>query len=227
MDSLIYQDRLSESPYVELVMHGLTIADETLIRPAASHWHLVFSRQQGRMHSFVVGPWTNSGIVSWKKDAEILWIRFKLGTFMPHLPPKKVLNSELTLAEASSKSFWLKSSAWEQPDFYNVDTFVNRLVREELLVRDPVVNAALENQLPAIPLRTVRHRFLQVTGQPQNRILQLQRAQQAMTLLQQGNSILDVVAQVGYADQPHLTRSMRHFFGYTPGKIAYPVRGSG
>jgi hypothetical protein len=219
MDSLIYKDRLLDSPYIDLVMHGLTTAAETVIRPAASHWHMVFSNRQGHQHPMIVGPWTTSGVVSWTENTEILWIRFKLGTFMPHMPPVKFIDTETLLPDASTKSFWLKSSAWEFPNYGNVDVFVDRLVRQDLLVCDPVVNAALEGHLPSVPSRTVRHRFLQVIGQPQNRILQLERARQAMTLLQQGHSILDVVSLVGYADQPHLTRSLKYFLGYTPGQI--------
>jgi AraC-like DNA-binding protein len=48
---------------------------------------------------------------------------------------------------------------------------------------------------------------------------QIERAQQAMALLEQGVPILDTVEQVGYADQPHLTRSLKRFVGRTPAEI--------
>jgi AraC-like DNA-binding protein len=35
----------------------------------------------------------------------------------------------------------------------------------------------------------------------------------------QGVSILDAVHQAGYFDQPHLTRSLKHFIGLTPAQI--------
>jgi hypothetical protein len=38
-------------------------------------------------------------------------------------------------------------------------------------------------------------------------------------LLGEGVSILDVVSHLGYFDQAHLTRSLRHFIGETPAKI--------
>jgi methylphosphotriester-DNA--protein-cysteine methyltransferase len=65
----------------------------------------------------------------------------------------------------------------------------------------------------------VRHRFLQATGLSQNHIRQYERAQQAAALLQQGKSILDTAYDLGYYDQPHLTRSLKQFFGYTPAQI--------
>jgi methylphosphotriester-DNA--protein-cysteine methyltransferase len=47
----------------------------------------------------------------------------------------------------------------------------------------------------------------------------MQRAQHAQALLQQGVSILDTVDEAGYFDQPHLTRSLKQFIGYTPAQI--------
>ncbi len=49
--------------------------------------------------------------------------------------------------------------------------------------------------------------------------IKLDRARQAADLLAQGVSILDTVDQAGYADQPHLTRSLKHFIGQTPAQI--------
>ena len=70
-----------------------------------------------------------------------------------------------------------------------------------------------------IAARTVRHRFLQATGMTQVQIRQFERAQRAAALLQQGQSILDVVYEADYFDQPHLTRSLKHWIGYTPAEI--------
>jgi AraC-like DNA-binding protein len=215
----ISEDRPSDSPYVESVMRGISVGEGSLIRPAEANWHMVFSRVNGRMYPIVVGALTTSGSVSVTEGVEILWIKFKLGTWLPHLPIKEFLDRETILPEASSQSFWLKSSAWEFPDFENADTFADRLARDEILVRDPVVDAALQDQLPDMSLRTVRHRFLRTTGMTQTHIRQFKRAQQAMALLGQGVPILDVTYQLGYFDQPHLTRSLKQFTGYTPAQV--------
>jgi AraC-like DNA-binding protein len=220
--SLVYEIRPSESPLVETIIQGHTVRDGSSIRPAESHWHMVLLKHQGQTKSIVVGPWTTAGIASWQEGADILWIKFGLGTFMPHLPARKFLDVETTLPGASSRSFWLKGSAWQVPDFDHADVFVERLVREELLVRDPVVNAVLRDEARDLSPRTVRHRFLQATGLSKNHIQQIQRAQRAATLLEQGLSIADVVYRAGYADQPHLTRSLKQFVGHTPAQLLRP-----
>lgn len=218
--SIVYEERLSDSPYIETITHGYTASDGSSIRPAEVHWHMVFVRERGLVHPLVVGPLKTSGVASWQEGAEILWIKFKLGTFMPYLPVRQWLDSETALPKASSQSFWLNSCSWQFPDFENVETFVKRLVREEVLLRDPIVKAVLQGHPPEVAPRTVRHRFLQATGLTQNHIQQFQRAQQATILLQQGFSILDTVYKLGYFDQPHLTRSLKRFMGTTPGRAA-------
>ena len=222
--SILYEERASDSPYLEKVTHGWTTGDGTTIRPSEDHWHMVFARHNGRAFPIFVGPLTTSGVVSYGAGAEVLWIQFRLGTYMPHLPPRDFLDLETPLPEAAGQSFWLKGSTWELPDFDNVDTFVERLVREGVLVCDPVVKEALAGHPPpAIAPRTLRHRFLRATGLTQGHLFQSARARQAQVLLRQGTSILDTVFQAGYFDQPHLTRALKHYLGQTPAEIARQV----
>jgi len=217
--TIAFEERLSDSPYIENVIRGRTLKRDAPIRPATSHWHMVFVNYRGVMRSLMVGPCSTSGRAFWDEGAELLWIRFKLGTFMPHLPVKRYLDLETEMPEATGK-FWLKGSAWQIPDFENADTFVERLVRDEILVSDPIVRATLDDQLPEdTSLRTVRHRFLQATGVTQGHIRQMKRAEQAQALLARGTSILDVVEEAGYFDQAHLTRSLKLFIGFTPAQI--------
>ncbi len=217
--NLIYEERLSDSPYVETVIQGRTDGDGSTIRPAECHWHMVIVKHHGRMQLLVVGPLLTSGVASWKGAAEVLWIKFKIGTCMPHLPLRNFVDIETPLPGAASRAFWLKGSAWSFPDYENADTFVDRLVRDEVLVCDPVVSSVLQGHPQAMSPRTVRHRFLQTTGLTQGHIRQYERAQQAVALLRQGQSILDTVYETGYFDQPHLTRSLKQFIGYTPAQI--------
>jgi hypothetical protein len=202
-------------------MRGRAIESGAPTRPAELHWYMVFVKYNGAAYTFLVGPWTRSGMVHYLEGGEVLWIKFKLGTFMPHLPTRKFRDRETMLPGAASRqSFWLNGSAWQFPDFDNADTFVNRLVRQEILVCDPLINDALNGHPPNVSPRTLRHRFLRATGLSQNHIFQYERAQQAASLLRQGTPILDTVFETGYFDQSHLTRAIKHFTGFTPAQIA-------
>ena len=44
--------------------------------------------------------------------------------------------------------------------------------------------------------------------------------ERAVDLLGRGVPALEVVRLAGYADQPHLTRSLKRFVGQTPSQIA-------
>ena len=218
--SLIFEERQSDSPYAELITTGRTTGSSTTIRPAEIHWHLVIAKFEGGLMPIVTGPLTSSGIVNFTEGVELLWIKFKLGTFIPRLPVRGLLNTELTLPEAGGKSFWLDSTAWQLPNYENADTFVNQLVRDGVLEFDPVVPAALRDEQVNIPDRTVRHRFQRATGLTHVHIRQHERAQYAASLLRQGRSILDTVFDAGYFDQPHMTRALKQFVGYTPAQLA-------
>jgi hypothetical protein len=217
--SILFETRESDSPYVEAVTGGITASAGSAIRPAEMNWHMIVRRMHGKIHLLVVGPQATSGVVTYGEGAELLWIKLKLGTFMPRLPTPKLLNSEITLPEGAGQSFWLDGEAWQFPDFGNADTFINQLVRADILAADAVVKAALHDQPHPLASRTVRDRFLRATGLTHNHIRQIQRAQQAEELIRQGVSILDVVYETGFFDQSHLTHALKRFIGYTPAQL--------
>ena len=154
--------------------------------------------------------------------AEGQWfgIRFRPGTFMPQLPMAKLLNgNDVTLPGASPRSFWLNGSAWEYPNYENSETFVARLVKAAVIVRDPAVEAALRGEPRALSKRSLQRHFLQATGITHKTYRQIERARYAVNLLRQGVSILDTVHEAGYFDQAHLSRSLKNLIGQTPAKI--------
>ncbi|MEM9953469.1 MAG: helix-turn-helix domain-containing protein [Chloroflexota bacterium] len=211
--------RPSDSPYIDLVTHGRTLSDGFAIRPAEVNWHMVVVRYQGQTEIRMVGPWAESGIVTYSADSEVLWIRLKVGVYMPQMLTRQLLDKETALPNASDSTFWLQDASWQFPTYENADTFANRLMREDLLTIESTVDATLTGAQPDISARTLRHRFLQTTGVSQNHIYQVRRAQQAGDLLRSGVSILDTVNLAGYYDQAHLTRYLKKLIGYTPGQL--------
>lgn len=218
--SVIYEERLSDSPFVECIWRSRSESDEQLMSSADGRWDMVVMRQGGQANLSLWGPMSKAAPISYAAGLECIGMRFKLGTFMPALPLGNLLEVGTNLPGASSQSFWLHSATWQFPDFENADTFVDRLVHDGLLVHDEIVDAVLQERPPSLSIRSVRRRFSQATGLPQVYIRQIERARRAVALLQQGVSISDTVYETGYADQPHLTRSLKHFIGQTPARIA-------
>jgi AraC-like DNA-binding protein len=214
-----FDERPADSPFIERVWRCHSERDGSFSSIAASHWEMVVTRRHGETFLTVRGPETRATRLECDADGEWLGIRFALGTVMPHLPGSGLVDDGLTLPEASRRSFWLHSSAWEFPTYENADTFVARLVREGLLVRELLVEAALTGELSTHSLRTAQRHILRATGLTHRAIRQIERARSATILLREGATILDTVHTAGYFDQPHLTRALRHYIGQTPAQL--------
>jgi AraC-like DNA-binding protein len=220
MNSL-FEGRESDSPNIEAVWRGRAGTEYAPVCPASNRWHLLFLRQNGRVKVTVEGPLTKATPVAQDEGTEWFGVTFPLGTFLPSVPVRNLLDERAILPLAAKTSFNLAGSSFQFPDYENVETFVNRLVRENLLVSDETVKSILAGRPPEMSLRTVRRRFLLATGLTYKAIAQIERAQQAAAFLEQGVSLLDAAFQAGYSDQSHMTRSLKHFIGYTPAQIAH------
>jgi AraC-like DNA-binding protein len=216
------EERPSDSPFVERIWCCHSERGGSFISIAESRWEMVVTRRHGKITLTVRGPETKATLLGdCPAEGEWLGIRFKPGTVLPYLPASKLVDATVTLPQATGTSFWLGGSAWQFPDYDNADTFVDWLVCEGLLVREPVVGAALQGQLKDLSLRSVQRRFLQVAGVTQSAARQIERARYATLLLQQAVSILDTTIEAGYFDQPHLTRSLKYFIGQTPAQLLH------
>lgn len=218
-------ERPSDSPHIELVWRGADDQTGEFISVAQPLWNMVVTRMKGQIVMTVRGPETRATSAERLGESECMGIMFKPGTLMPNFPVKTLIDrSDVDLPGASSQSFWLNGAAWQFPDYENAETFVERLVREGLLIHDPLVGAVLQGEPVGTTLRTVQRRFLNATGMTYGTLYQIKRARQAARLLRQGVSILDTVEQAGYSDQPHLTRSLKHLIGQTPAQLMDEAR---
>jgi Helix-turn-helix domain len=221
MGFVLEDARSADSSFVEMIWRTHSERAGTFTSVAASNWEIVIVTFNSKTTITARGPETKASEADFPADAEFFGITFKLGSFMPHLPVRTLLDrQDVTLPEASSNSFWLHGSAWEFPTFENADAFVDRLIRQGILVHDPVVGAAIQGHTPDMSIRSLQYRFLQATGLTHKTIQQIERARSAVSLLEQGTPILDTAFELGYFDQAHLTNSLKRFIGKTPAQIA-------
>jgi hypothetical protein len=217
--------RSSRSPFVEQTWWARSAPEDFFISVAASHWEMCVTRRRGAAWLTVRGPHTKATITPIPEDAEFFGIRFSLGTFMPSLAPTQLVDRALTLPQATRTSFWLDRSAWELPAPDNADVFVDRLARAGLLVHDRVASAVLQGGVAGLSTRSVERRVARATGLSRGAIRQIRRAERAVELLSGGVPAPDAARQAGYADQPHLTRSLKRFIGQTPSEVALSAPG--
>jgi AraC-like DNA-binding protein len=204
--------RPSRSPLVEETWQARSAPEESFISVAATHWEMVVTRQRGAARLTVRGPETRATIVPIPQDAEFFGVQFSPGTFMPGLPPGRLVDRTVTLPAARG-SFWLDGSAWELPGPDTADVFADRLVH------DPVVAEALHGDVEGYSTRSLERRVARATGLSRGAMGRIRRAERAVEMLSLGVPASEVAGRTGYADQPHLTRSLRRFVGQTPAQI--------
>jgi AraC-like DNA-binding protein len=220
--TFILEERASDSAFVDTIWHARCARPGLFISVAATSWEMVVTRYQGKTIFTIRGPETTATPLHYQSvGAEWTGIRFTLGTFMPPLPPRILLDRrDIDLPEATCNSFWLHGATWEFPTYENADIFIDRLTRESLLARDPVVDAVLQGQGNVASTRAIQYHFLRSTGLRYKTIQQIERARHVKALLEQGVSIPDTILTAGYFDQSHLSNSLKRFLGQTPTQIA-------
>ncbi|MCE9644415.1 MAG: helix-turn-helix transcriptional regulator [Chloroflexi bacterium] len=211
--------RPSDLPFVHAIYEARSIGGGSFISNATTQWEMVITRQFGRITLSLRGPETQASPAPIPEDAEFLGVIFEHGTFMPNLPGCKLVDEEIHVSENGKNSFQLFGETWQFPTFENIDTFVERLTRKDLVARDQVVVEVLSGRTHELSLRSIQRRFLHVTGLTYKAIQQVERARKAVELLQSGTPILDATHQAGYFDQAHLTNSLRRYYGQTPREL--------
>lgn len=230
--TISFEERPSDSPLIEQIWRSSSTTSGPFISTANVYWMMVVCRNQGETKLTVRGPETFAAPAYALQhgfnddETSYLGIVFKPGIFMPHLPPGLVVDrNDVILPEGGGQSFWLYGSTWEFPTFDNVDTFITRLMRTDMLIQDPLVTAAVQGQSAGLTQRAMQKRFLRATGISPNAFRQIERANAAARLLEQGSSILDTVHSLGYFDQSHLTHALKRFMGQTPAQISRSMTG--
>ena len=218
---LRFDDRPSDSPYIERVWRGFSSGGGPFVSVAAGHLELVVTRVADFTMVTLRGPETRATTINCPPDGEWAAIRFRPGVHLPSLPTRLLLDHrDIHLPVADDGSFVLEGSRWQLPDPDNAEQYVARLANRGVIARDESVEAALRGGGQPLTLRSVQRHFRRTTGMTHGQFRQIQRARHATNLLRAGAPILDAVHESGYFDQAHLTRSLKVLIGQTPASIA-------
>jgi hypothetical protein len=217
---LAFEDRPSPSPFIERVWRCRSLAGGRFHSMAEGNLELVITHLPGLTAVTLRGPVTRASLVDCPPQGEWLAIRFRPGVHLPNQPTALLLDhNNLDLPVIGRERFWFQGWAWEIPAFDTAEVFVERLARRGIIARDAAVGAAVEGDTQILTRRSVQRHFLHAMGMTPGRFRQIERARQAVELLQGGAAILDAVHDAGYFDQAHLTRSLRLLIGQTPLQI--------
>lgn len=196
-----------------------------MTRTRTDTWGLVFWEQEGRIHADVTGPESRTGTAPVPEGTDFVGIQFAVGTSLRAIAMRTLVDSGIELP-MTHRAFWLDGAYWETPGPDDAETLVDRLVRQGVVERDPMVAEALRGVRPAVTDRTLERRFRAATGLTQGAVRQIRRARAAAELLASGETVGDVVGKLAYYDEPHLARALRRYVGRTARQLREGLGGA-
>jgi hypothetical protein len=210
-----FDDRPSESPYIERVWRSRSDAVDRMTSIATAHWTLVAWRAGRAWRVAAQGPETGATTARVPTETEFVGIRLSLGTTLEPLPVGRLVDDGAEFADVGRQSVRIFGHTVPLPGYDDAEDLVRRMARAGVIVRDPMVSDVLGGWSPDVTPRTVRRHFSRVTGLTPGAVRQIERARAAGALIQTGAPIADVAHDLGYYDQPHLARSLDRFIGHT------------
>lgn len=137
---------------------------------------------------------------------------------MPGVSKRLLLGGEQQLV-VEAGHVTLAQHAVPFPEFADLEAFTDRLLELDVLRCDGDVRRILSGDDTGYSERHRQRRVRAATGLTRKQIEQLSRAREAFALLMQGVPPIVCAARCGFADQAHLTRSLRAFHGQTPAQV--------
>jgi hypothetical protein len=219
------RQRASDSDLVAMVSHvaygdPATGRLEPDVTVPDGLWDIVVIRHAGVVQVLQTGLITKPVVLAYEPGDEYLSISFKPGTYMPRLPGRHMVDRGVLRPIGAGRTFELDADTFEIPTFENAEGLVQRLARRGIVVLDDVIDRVVDGEPAWASERTIERRFRWALGLTPKQLAQIRRAQAAVARLQAGRAAADVAAELGYADQPHLSRSLRRFMGLTPSEVA-------
>lgn len=210
---------MSSSPDVECTWHTRPTRPGRYLTPAVEYWDIWFARKSGgHLTATIGGPTLGHRWVDAVVDEYGWGVQLGAHVAVPWASKRLLLGGEEDLSIRGG-SVVLDGQRFAVPDHAGLTCFVSDLVDADLLRSDDDVRRALAGDDSGYSVRHWQRRVREVTGLTRKQVAQLERARTAYRLLQEGVRPAECAARCGYADQAHLTRSLRIFHGLTPARV--------
>ncbi len=216
----IHTSRKSDYPYIETIWKTQNTGDGVYAATPDASWDLIITTEvDGTRFAFLTGQATKTTQVPYKANTSSLVISFTPGAYMPIYPGDTLLDSMELLPTIDNTHFSLAGHTFALPTYENAEELVEQFVKLGILQIDKIVDIVLQGKKPALSERAIQRRFTHTTGLTQKYLTQIQRAQRAVLLLQQGKKPLDVAMDTGFTDQAHLSNSLKKIMNKKPSDV--------
>lgn len=215
----MYIQEDSSLSFINCIWHAVAEHDGVYTDPANEYWCLGFIRHSdGSLSVELYGPSVYPRVLEGRAGEEYWGIEFKTYVTLSALSKGEILNAHVTLRIAGA-TFLIGDQIYPIPAYSDLEKFAQQLHEDGIIIADQRIKFALQGDNAGLSERSRQRHFKNVTGLTKKQIEQLQRARYAFYLLQTGSSLPQAAVTAGYADQPHMTRSLKLLRGETPAQI--------
>lgn len=215
----MYEQRTLVSPLINCIWRAVAEHDGSYSDPANEYWSLGFARDVGGSVSVnLFGPSLVPRVVESYKG-EVYWgIEFHTNVIVKGVNKGDILDTDVPLVAKNDQL--LVAGRWHAiPQYDELISFATQLEKDGIIANDQRVFRALNGDESGFSERSRQRHFRTTTGLNKKQIEQIQRARHAYYLLQSGYTASEVAHLAGYADQSHMTRSLKLLRGETPARI--------
>lgn len=218
--SQIHTRRTSDNPYIDTIWTTQNLANGVYLATPDGSWDLiVMIDEHGRRNMVIAGQATKPMEVPYKAGTGSVVISFVPGAYLPHYPAKILVDSVEILPNFDDSHFMIVGHTFAFPTFENAESLVEDMIEKGILKNDSIVDSAVRGTPKATSRRAAQRHFSQTTGLTQKYLDQIKQAQRAVMLLQQGKRPIDAAQDAGYADQPHLAKSLKKIMHTKPSDV--------
>lgn len=215
----MYIQEESPLPFINCTWHAVVERGGVYTDPANEYWCLGFIRHGDSSLSVeLYGPSLAPRVLEGHAGEEYWGIEFKAYVALAAMNKGEILNAYVRLPVAGT-SFSIGEQYYSIPAYNELEKFAQQLQEDGVIIADQRIDRALQGDGSGFSERSRQRHVKNVTGLTKKQIEQLQRARHAFYLLQTGNSLPQAAAAAGYADQSHMTRSLKLLRGQTPAQI--------
>lgn len=215
----IHTSRGSPLDAIDTVWATQSISDGVYNATPDGSWDLIHVRAaDGRHIVFLTGQQSEPAAVPYEAGESSVVISFAAAVRLNTgaIPSDAAVFENLAVI---ADRFLFNGLELPLPTFDNAETIVEQLISAGILVSDRIVQRAMGPDNFAASERTLQRHFRQTTGLSQKDFDQIRRAQEAVRLLKAGGRPADVAAAAGYADQAHMTKSIKRIMGRLPSQV--------
>ncbi|MET1033423.1 MAG: AraC family transcriptional regulator [Candidatus Saccharimonadales bacterium] len=217
----IHRNRQSHNPFIERVWQTQNITDGVYLATPDMAWDFIlWTDQDGSRGIMLAGQATKAVKVPYRGGTSSIVISLAPGVYLPDIPGEQLRDTTKFLPVIDNESFELLGHTFAFPTYENAEVFIEQLTEKGLIVQDEVVNHALNGKPKAMSQRNAQRHFSKKAGITKKELEQIERAQEAVRMLQGGASPNTVAATLGYTDQSHMTKSLKRIMDSWPSNVS-------